>query len=298
MSSLILTGSLCKGKSAIERIAKIQQDIRNSDDSEIKLAITSEGRLGLTFAFLIGSLPLYANKYGKKLTVFVSEKIYRVLHSINVLDYYKRKSNNAEYQVKFEDTQGRPAFKEINSSSEIISFVNEIKMEVPLRIKDVETKNLLTSRIAEIYLNALEHAGASLVLGGKYFKFQKYKYCFSCYDNGIGIPTNVNKYFGSIGRDNISDADAIKWSLQKGNSTSPDRREIPRGVGLDLLRSFAVKNAGVIRICSGRCMYIMHGDGKAIKEKYLPLEYAFDGTLFEMDIISNSVKLDEGSNND
>ena len=279
---------LCKGATAFDRIAFLQEKIRESDDSEIVIRMENVGRTGLTFVFLIGCLPLYAEKFNKKLRILVTPKIYRLLSRINVIDYYQPPTSASDsYSIDQNNLLKQPAFKKIQTATDIIAFVNTIQMEAPIQLTE-EAQELLTSRIGEVYMNALEHSSANIVIGGKYFKFQKNKYCFSCYDDGIGIPMKVNGFFKDNGVNMISDKEAIEWALQKGHSTS-ENDVIPRGVGLDLLRSFAKSNKAAIRICSGSALYSLTSSGK---EGYLSLNHSFDGTLFEMDLFSDSISSD------
>lgn len=285
MKTIWFTESLCKGASAFDRIARLQEQIKSSEDDSIRIIISSQGRIGLTFVFLLGCLPLYGKAYSKVVQVLVTHKIYRLLAQINIIDFYKNdKSSNDPYKIVAEDLLKQPAFKKIEAAEDIIPFVQDIRMEVPLKLSpDMEA--MLVSMVGEMYQNALEHANANIVVGGKYFKNQKNKYCFSCYDNGVGIPGNVNSFFESKGEFKISDADAIKWALKKGTSTN-EVEGIPRGVGLDLLRSFAISNGGVIRICSGKALYVLNRG----EEKYFKLKNTFYGTLFEMDLFSVPVQ--------
>ena len=279
---------LCKGATAFDRIAFLQEKIRESDDSEIVIRMENGGRTGLTFVFLIGCLPLYAEKFNKKLRILVTPKIYRLLSRINVIDYYQPPTLASDsYSIDQNNLLKQPAFKKIQTATDIIAFVNTIQMEAPIQLTE-EAQELLTSRIGEVYMNALEHSSANIVIGGKYFTFQKNKYCFSCYDDGIGIPMKVNGFFKDNGVNMISDKEAIEWALQKGHSTS-ENDVIPRGVGLDLLRSFAKSNKAAIRICSGSALYSLTSSGK---EGYLSLNHSFDGTLFEMDLFSDSISSD------
>lgn len=279
---------LCKGAIAFNHIAFLQEQIRESKDSEVVIRMANAGRTGLTFVFLIGCLPLYAEKFNKKLRLLVTPKVYRLLSRINVVDYYQTSTlTNDSYPIDQNSLLKQPAFKKIQTPSDIIAFVNTIQMEAPIHLTE-EAQELLTSRIAEVYMNALEHSSANIVLGGKYFKFQKNKYCFSCYDDGIGIPMKVNAFFLDNGKSGVSDKEAVEWALQKGHSTS-ENNEIPRGVGLDLLRSFAKSNKAAIRLCSGKVLYSLTSSGK---EGYSLLEHSFDGTLFEMDLFSDSISSD------
>ena len=71
-----------------------------------------------------------------------------------------------------------------------------------------------------------------------------------------------------------------------GNSTVTG--DIPRGLGMTLLQSFAKANEGSIRICSGNVLYIY---SPKTDEKYYVLDHAFCGTLFEMDIIADDDRI-------
>lgn len=285
MTTIPFSESLCKGASAFDRIANLQEKIKTSKDKDVRIIISSEGRIGLTFVFLLGCLPLYGRSLGKKVQILVSPKIYRLLAQINVIDYYRNTNHSGEnYKIAEEDLLKQPAFKKIDTPEDIIAFVQDIRMEVPLQLSP-EMEDGLVSMVGEMYQNALEHAYANIVVGGKYFKNQKNKYCFSCYDNGIGIPKNVNTFFANKGEPVRKDVDAINWAMRKGTSTS-ETEGIPRGVGMDLLRSFAKTNGGVIRICSGKALYVFnHGE-----EKYFELKNEFCGTLIEMDIFSVPIK--------
>lgn len=284
MERITFRDSLCKGTPAFDRIAYLQNWIRESPSHDLVLDVLSDGRIGLTFVFLLGCLPLYAQELGKNLRITVSKKVYLLMSRINILDYYRGRGDPDTYQIILDDLTPQPSFKQLVSQNDIIPFVQNIQMESPI-VTSEENWEVLIYRIGEIYLNALEHAGSSIVLGGKYFKFQKNKYCFSCYDNGVGIPGNVNSFFRSRGETERTDVEALKWAMQKGNSTK-NSSFVVRGIGLDVLRSFAVASGGVIRICSGKALYVLHSE---TREAYYPLDHNFDGTLFEMDVFSNTI---------
>ena len=283
MERIFFSESLCKGAKAFDRIAYLQKWIIESSAHDLVLDVLGDKRIGLTFVFLLGTLPLFAQNIGKNLQITVTPKVYRLMSRINILDYYKITNRNTTYNISFSDLTSQPAFKVISNPDDIIPFVQNIQMESPINATE-EVWDVLISRIGEIYLNALEHSGSSIVLGGKYFKFQKNKYCFSCYDNGIGIPGNVKTFFHNQGNFEITDIEALKWAMQKGHSTK-NTMSVARGLGLDILRSFAIASGGVIRICSGKSMYVLRGKDR---ESYFQLEHPFVGTLFEMDVFSNS----------
>ena len=77
---------------------------------------------------------------------------------------------------------------------------------------------------------------------------------------------------------------ALKWAMEKGNSTA-NSNGFPRGLGLDLLRSFVKANQGSLRLCTGNVLYT-YSDSKG--EQFHLLDNGFYGTLFEIDIISDN----------
>lgn len=160
---------------------------------------------------------------------------------------------------------------------DVFRTVTEITRNAPIRMNQ-KLSAIFISKVGEMFNNALEHSDGT-VLGAKYFKFQKNTYCFSCCDTGVGIP---NKVMAS--NEDITDSvEAFKWAMKDGNSTAFGG--VPRGLGLGLLKNFAKANAGTIRICSGNVLYIYNQNQI---EKYQRLKYAFQGTLFEMDIIADN----------
>ena len=152
---------------------------------------------------------------------------------------------------------------------------------LPLQLSD-EMSEMLTSRIGEIFLNALEHSGATIVSGGKYYRNSKNRYCFTCYDNGLGIVKKVQDYNLRVNGVRMNDEEALKWALQSGNSTSESG--ISRGIGLSLLKEFAKENGFVIKICSSKILYEYNGTSN--REKYMHLKESFCGTIFEVNIVA------------
>ena len=271
--------SLYRGSISYDRIAYLQEQIAKSKDYIVNLEISDSGRIGLPFVFLIGTLPLFGNTQGKKVRIFASHKLYRLLSRINIVDYYMYKDANKE--IDAEGLLKTKAFREIKKASDIITFVNEMNMEVPINITDAQS-DILTSRVGEIFQNALEHAKAKIIIGGKYYKNVKNGYCFSCYDSGVGIVNNVKTYIEKTQKVIVSDKEALEWAMKKGHSTRENGNS--GGVGLSLLRDFALENGFSIRICSGKVFYSLNGRGK---EGISSLDNGFSGTLFEIDIITD-----------
>ena len=252
LKNLKFDDSLCKGKSAFNRMAKLQNDIIDSDsaDDAVTLLINLEGRTGLTFVFLLSCLPILAKSKNKTVFVRANEPLFKLMKKINAVDYY----SCAKDKDKIFKIIEKPCFRPIECPEDIFKLVNDIGGEAPIKMSE-ELTDIMVSKMGEMYINALGHSKATYIIGGKYFKQQNRKYCFSCYDTGMGIPKCVNEHFGKIGHSLVTDEVALKWAMVMGNTTNP-QKGVSNGVGLYTLKSFAKANDGVIRICSGHSLYI------------------------------------------
>ena len=94
---------------------------------------------------------------------------------------------------------------------------------------------------------------------------------FTVADHGETIPYNVLSYFKKNQRQ--APSNILDWALQVGTTTSND--QIPRGVGLYLIRKFIQENQGELFIISGKENYELNAN----KERYLSLCSAFPGTI-------------------
>ena len=271
-----LKTALISAKPSFERFAALQEDILHSDAADIELHINIESRLGLSFVFCLSTLPLLAKSQGKSIRMFCNSKSHLLFYRNG---YISTNDSNIDDDIAPQLQQSSRIITDVNS---IYTLVTEITKDAPVRMSD-DLAALFTSKAGEMYNNSIEHSCGQYVVGGKYYKNQKNTYCFACYDTGIGIPKKVRQHCGS----SISELDAFKWAMKRGNSTANTKAGvlIPRGLGLGLMRGFAKANEGKIRICSGRILYTYNPKGG---EQFFELRHEFQGTLFEMDIIADN----------
>lgn len=269
MKAIHITDSYISKRLSFERFANLQQQIEICEDSEILLELDIQKRLGQTFVFLFSTLPFLAEKHNKEIKVNMNEKTFTLFKKIG---FFEKESYTKDFDYSDLIIRGS---NRISEASDVFKLVTEITKEAPVEMSDL-LSSIFISKAGEMYNNALEHSGGE-VFGAKYFKYQKNTYCFSCYDNGIGIPQKVK----NLKEEMNSDIEAFEWAMKRGNSTVIG---IPRGLGLDLLNSFVKANDGRIRICSGKVLYIFNSKGVHIEE----LNNVFRGTLFEMDIIADN----------
>jgi len=265
--SLTFNKPLVKGLSAYDNFAGLQQKLITLNETDIKISIDWNGRLGRTYLFLINCLGYLALEHGKNLNTFnVSNKIYNYLNNMKFLE------------VPQLSITPNLRFIRLNQKEDTLDMAKNIVKNIPAELSPKLYEDMV-SKIGEMYNNSREHANAKHVLGCRYSKPGK-KYCFACYDTGIGISKKVRNYHEKTEKE-FSDKKALEWALAPFNSTA-ERRIGPKGQGLDLLKNFAKTNKGEIRICTGKVLYTYKGETNT--EEYRELKNRFWGTLFEMDI--------------
>jgi hypothetical protein len=265
MNEILFDEKLSKGRVAYERLASLQHRIVNTNEEELSVQMQNAGRCGKTFVFIIACLRYLALTHKKRLKIFVPPKIYNYLGDLDVL-----RSPESLDQKGYRFT----VFK---SNDVLIDSVKQIVAEIPVSLSERLCQDLI-SRIGEIFNNAFEHAEAEYVIGARYPKPNR-KYCFTCYDTGVGISNKV-RCFLKNSELTMSDQDALDWALNRRNSTAADKTK-PRGQGMALLHEFANLNKGTIRICTGKTLYTYSGEKGSVT--WAKLKEPFIGTLFEMD---------------
>lgn len=148
----------------------------------------------------------------------------------------------------------------------------------------------MIQKILELFSNAFRHSESEVgIFCSRQFFPKNKKFSFVIVDGGVGIKTNVTKYFNQLAKEQrkifyrkrieVSEVQAIRWAIKSGNSTTGIGR-----LGLDLIREFIVKNERNLEIISNNARYsISNGE-----ESYSNLEREFIGTL-----IALSIKVDE-----
>ena len=99
-------------------------------------------------------------------------------------------------------------------------------------------------------------------------------------DLGGGICKNVLEYTRNFAHLSHIDNDskALNWALQRGNTTKTDSivEDMPRGVGLDILKEFVSLNKGKLEIYTNECCAYVNESGEYEIEE---LDFNFTGTL-------------------
>ncbi|MBP3435836.1 MAG: sensor histidine kinase [Clostridia bacterium] len=277
MERIVLDSSLTSTKPSYSRFAGIQQQIISTADSDISVYVNIETRLGLSFLFCISTLPYLAENHQKNIHIFCNTKSRQLFYYGGYIPEEARDQEDLDIAPYLKNSAR--VIKDVN---DVLTLVTEIKKDAPVQMSE-KVAEIFTSRVGEMYNNSIEHSGGEYVIGAKFFKNQKNKYCFSCYDTGVGIPQKVISNIDS----SFTDREALAWALKRGNSTANKSTGVfvPRGLGLDMLRGFARANDGTIRLCSGNTLYVYNSKKG---EQFFELNNSFCGTLFEMDIVADN----------
>ncbi|QCT02711.1 ATPase, histidine kinase-, DNA gyrase B-, and HSP90-like domain protein [Paenibacillus algicola] len=143
-------------------------------------------------------------------------------------------------------------------------------------------RNLIVGNVWEIYINSFDHGHSPVGLitcGQNYPSFLELK--LTLVDFGEGIPNSVRNFMNN---QDIDASDAMEWAFKRGNTTKIGEGLAPRGLGLDLLKSFVKMNKGELEIFSHEG-YTYISEDKEIHEK---VNSFYGGTL-----VNITLKTDE-----
>ncbi len=147
--------------------------------------------------------------------------------------------------------------------------------------------NSIVGNMAEVYLNAFDHAGSpvGIFTCGQHFP-RKGELNLTIVDFGVGIPSNVRLFKAhDFSPEQLSAAKCMEWAFQRGTSTKPaSAGQGPRGLGLDLLREFVRQNQGRLEMFSHEG-YVRVADGR--------VSFAESPTFFEGTLVNISLRCDE-----
>ena len=144
------------------------------------------------------------------------------------------------------------------------------------KLSDAAKKEIIRS-IFEIYSNAIIHGDCDDVFSCGQFYPNKIppRIDFTIVDMGKTIQKNVNEFL----QRKLSGIESIKWALSDNNTTKPKEKNIPGGLGFNLIQRFVKMNKGKIQIVSSDGYWeFVRG-----KEEYQTLDYPFPGTIVNLE---------------
>lgn len=142
----------------------------------------------------------------------------------------------------------------------------------------IRLSNAIAGKMWEVYNNAFEHSGTSIGVFSCGQHFDSNELVLTVVDFGLGIPAKVRSFLSK--KDSrakrLTDASCLRWAFQRGNSTNTE--EVPRGLGLDLLKEFIRVNEGKLEVYSNQSYAIINKDGEFYMDRYT----AFGGTMIHI----------------
>ncbi|MBE2895734.1 hypothetical protein HPC38_02420 [Pasteurellaceae bacterium HPA106] len=235
---------------------------------------------------------LFIERHAKKIGVMfdvnsMKNQLRKQLINCNFLSHY-----HADFKTPYPEGK-YIGFREHKRSNEggdekIINHIqNEWLTNEKIHLSPL-LKQDIVSRIFELYQNAFGHGvskaleennNIDVVSCGSYDNGSK-TISLCIIDLGGGICKNVLEYTRNFNHlchiDN--DQKALAWALKRGNSTKTDSidEDMPRGVGLDILKEFVVLNKGKLEIYTNSCRAFIGESGEYEIEE---LGFNFGGTL-------------------
>ncbi len=261
---------------SFKEVIGIQNSCIKSEQSRIKIKFPKCKFISPVFLPIIGSLPEVGKKYNKEIDIDISSindyKLKSYMASSGFINYL-----NPEIAIDLSNSNAINFKKFIPnkcSDEEIYNYIQNILTLAPIGMDEEVTSEFL-SKLYELFDNAFTHSKTKIgVFSCGHFLPNKEKLFFSIYDVGIGIPVNVKNYLNDK---NLSSSDALKWAIQKGNSTV-ENRDYARGLGLDFLKDIVRLNKGQMRIYSNDSMCKITGDF----DEYETIESELIGTIISL----------------
>src|SRR6185503_6426702 len=113
----------------------------------------------------------------------------------------------------------------------------------------------------EVYANAFDHSESPIgIVNCSSFDRARKRLHLAVVDFGIGIPTNVRKFFSG---QQIRAVPAMKWAFTEGRSTKAEVVGYSRGLGLHVLKDFIQVNGGFMEVYSNDG-YVKISEGKEL----------------------------------
>ena len=223
-------------------------------------------------AALGGILDKLVSNFNTIIFVDIPPNIRTIIQKNGFLSYYGHQlipdSNNTTIKfLKLKPTDGRFFNRYV---------VDELLVRPELPGMSAMLKKKITESIYEIFINAQIHSESDFIYTCGQFFPKKHKIEFTITDSGIGFKNKVNKRFGK----NLSSVQAIKWATTDGHST---KIGISGGIGLALLKEFALRNKGKIQIISDDGFYQFSAQGEETRLFQSP----FPGTVVNVEFCTN-----------
>lgn len=148
-----------------------------------------------------------------------------------------------------------------------------------------KAKDKIKESICEIFANAVDHGNCDYFYccGEVHPKNGKTMLDMTFVNLGVPVVDNVNNFLAGKGLSILSPCETLNWAFVRGNTT----KNIPGGLGLDILKEFIEMNDGTIQMISGGAMLEIEKDNHVATE----LDLQFPGTIVTVEFNCDDDKL-------
>lgn len=254
-------------------LAKLQYDIYACGEDSIILDFNKCRFTAPAFTAYYGALVAMAQKWKKSIRIRASgnPEVMRYFKRSGLYDYF------SDTTVSHVNQNSVPFAKVSLDDWTIMNYIDKIIELAPITLSDA-CRGSLFKNIYEIFNNATDHSKSSCgVFACGHWMPNKNQLIFSVCDTGTGIPRLVKQQ-----NPDMASIDAVKWALQRGNSTKQLTDGAPRGLGMADLKDFTELNDGALIIFSNDVYYNCSKGGKGVS-----LPYDIVGTLITVVITAD-----------
>lgn len=259
-------------------LINLQYDFLTRKEERLFFQFTDCKFLNAAVAVIIGTLPEYAKKYGKKVkyrfTSGEKHPIFEFMQDVGMYKYYIKKA-----QIEYAGKNAIP-FNKIENETIMEEYTDKIMELAPIKMER-EAQCILSSYIYEIYQNGFFHSESEVgVFTSGYWQPDRKSFVFSIYDMGIGIPNKIRKHIGSY---EISSEKCLKIAFLEGFSTS-EQKDVNRGLGLSSLEKFIRLNNGNMKMFTDDVYCVVNAQDE---KEYHVLDKPIKGTLIIINILAD-----------
>lgn len=267
--------NLRPGKESVEYFGKLYQHFENPNIHTIICDLCEYQYIHPSYAVLIASSLYLGQQKGKTVRIKYSRSNPKSIQFFIQSGLLKDKTLEQVVDMDLD----KIGFIHFRKFEDTLETTQQILDCAPVKL-DKKLKDVLISKIGEIFANAFTHGQSEIGVFCCGFINDSKQFTFSVYDAGIGIPQNVSQYL----RREIPPQDALRWAFAQGNSTLNGQVDYPRGAGLNMLEDFVKVNGGRIDLvsCGGYCRI------ENSHSSFFDLEFPFIGTMFSMTIVADN----------
>lgn len=208
----------------INDVLRYYHQIISATSNEVIIDLSDTDFIRSSFVCILGLAKVTQESRGKKVQIIEprNQRVKKVLVGIGFLKEGKHNQGMIVYRnIKLNEEEGFYSQFDDYFSKKLKPYLTHIPNEIFVK---------LMQKVLEIFSNAFRHSRSEsgIFCSGQFFP-KGNKFSFVIADGGVGIKSNVDTYFNKVNprlflffptKYNIPANEAIKWAINKGNSTT------------------------------------------------------------------------------